>query len=56
MEIHLSEIFINQSQVVCAASLTLRTLLYGNDDLECEENSIIITETLRFIKDTNMFD
>ena len=33
-----------------------RTLLYGNDNLELEENKMIITETLKFIKDTKRFD
>ena len=28
----------------------VRTLLYGNDTYEIEENKIIIIETLRFIK------
>ena len=38
------------------APLTVRTLLYGNDTFEFEENKIIITETLRFIKESKMFD
>ena len=38
------------------ASLTVRTLLYGNDTYEIEENKIIITETLRFIKESKRFD
>ena len=33
-------------------TLTVRLLLYGKDDLELEENTITITKTLRFIKDT----
>ena len=32
------------------APLTVRTLIYGNDTYEIEENKNIITETLRFIK------
>ena len=36
--------------------LTVRTLLYGNDTFEFEENKIIITETLRFIKESKRFD
>ena len=38
------------------APLTVRTLLYGNDTFEFEENKIIITETLRFIKESKRFD
>ena len=39
------------------APLTVRTLLYGNDTFELEENKIIIiTETLRFIKESERFD
>ena len=38
------------------ASLTVKTLLYGNDTYEIEENKIIITETLRFIKESKRFD
>ena len=38
------------------APLTARTLLYGNDTYEIEENKIIITETLRFIKESKRFD
>ena len=38
------------------APLTVRTLLYGNDILEFEENKIIIAETLSFIKESKMFD
>ena len=38
------------------APLTVRTLLYGNDTYEIEENKIIITETLRFIKESKRFD
>ena len=38
------------------APLTVRTLLYGNDTYEIEENKIIITEKLRFIKESKRFD
>ena len=38
------------------AKLTVRTLLNGNDTYEIEENKIIITETLRFIKESKRFD
>ena len=38
------------------APLTVRTLLYGNDTFEFEENKIIIVETLRFIKESKRFD
>ena len=38
------------------AHLTVRTLLYGDDTFELEENKIIITKTLRFIKESKKFD
>ena len=38
------------------APLTVRTLLYGNDTFELEENKIIIIEKLRFIKEYKRFD
>ena len=38
------------------APLTVRTLLHGNDTFEFEENKIIITETLRYIKESKRFD
>ena len=38
------------------APLTVRTLLYGNYTFEFEENKIIKTETLRFIKESKRFD
>ena len=38
------------------APLTVRTLLNGNDTYEIEENKIIITETLRVIKESKRFD
>ena len=34
----------------------LRALLYEYDSLEWNENKIIMPETLRFIKDSEMFD
>ena len=34
---------------------SLRTLLYGDDNLDFTENKRIITETLRFINDSNRF-
>ena len=37
------------------APFTLRTLLYGDDDLDFTENKRIITETLRFINDSKRF-
>ena len=37
------------------APFRVRTLLYGNDNLELEENKII-TETLRYMKETKRFD
>ena len=37
------------------APFTLRTLLYGNDNLDLTENKRIITETLRFINDSKRF-
>ena len=38
------------------APLTVRTLLYGSDTFEFEENNIIVTKTLRFIKESKRFD
>ena len=38
------------------ALLTVRTLLYGNDLFEFEENKITIIETLRLIKESKRFD
>ena len=38
------------------APLTVRTLLYGSDTYEIEENKIVITETPRFIKESKRFD
>ena len=38
------------------APFTVRTLLYENDNLELKENKIIITETLRFVKESKRFD
>ena len=37
------------------APFTLKTLLYGNDNLALTENKRIITETLRFINDSKRF-
>ena len=37
------------------APFTLRTLLYGDDDLDLTENKRFITETLRFINDSKKF-
>ena len=37
------------------APFTLRTLLYGDDNLDFTENKRIITETLRFTNDSNRF-
>ena len=34
------------------APFTLRTVLYGDDNLDLTENKRIITETLRFINDS----
>ena len=38
------------------APFTLRTLLYGNENLDLTVNKRIVTETLRFIKDSKRFD
>ena len=35
---------------------TLRTLLYGSENLDLTVNKRIVTETLRFIKDSKRFD
>ena len=37
------------------APFTLRTLLYGDDNLDLNENKRIITETLRIINDSKRF-
>ena len=37
------------------APFTLRTLLYGDDNLDLTENKRIITETIRFINDSKRF-
>ena len=42
--------------LVHIAPFTVRTLLYGNDNRELEENKFIITETLRSIKESKRFD
>ena len=38
------------------APFTLRTLLYGSENLDLTVNKRIVTETLRFIKDSRRFD
>ena len=38
------------------APFTLRTLLYGDENLDITVNKRIVTETLRFIKDSKRFD
>ena len=38
------------------APFTLRTLLYGSENLDLTVNMRIGTETLRFIKDSKRFD
>ena len=38
------------------ASFTLRTLLYGSENLDLTVNKRIVIETLRFIKDSKRFD
>ena len=38
------------------APFTLRTLLYGSENLDLTVNKRIVTETLRFIKDSKRFD
>ena len=37
------------------APFTLRTLLYGDDNLDFTENKRIITETLSFVNDSKRF-
>ena len=37
------------------AHFTLKTLLYGDDNLDLTESKRIITETLRFINDSKRF-
>ena len=37
------------------APITLRTLLYGDDNLDLTENKRIITETLRVMNDSKRF-
>ena len=39
----------------CVVKVILRTLLYGDDNLDFNENKRIITETLRFINDSKRF-
>ena len=38
------------------APFALRTLLYGSENLDLTVNKRIVTETLRFIKDSKRFD
>ena len=38
------------------APFTIRTLLYGDDNLDLTENKRTITETLRFINDSKSLD
>ena len=38
------------------APFTLRTLLYGSENLDLTVNKRIVTETFRFIKDSKRFD
>ena len=38
------------------APFTLRTLVYGNEKLDITVNKIIVSETLRLIKDSKRFD
>ena len=45
-----------QNAVVHVTPFTVITLLYGNDNLELEENKIILTETLRLLKKLTRFD
>ena len=44
-----------QNAIGHIAPFILRTLLYGDDKLDFTENKRIITETLRFINDSNRF-
>ena len=38
------------------APFTLRTLLYGDENLDITVNKRMVTETLRFVKDSKRFD
>ena len=45
-----------QNAMAHIAPFTLRTLLYGDENLDIASNKRIVTETLRFIKDSKRFD
>ena len=45
-----------QNAIGHIAPFTLRTLLYGDENLDLTVNMRIVTETLRFIKDSKRFD
>ena len=45
-----------QNTMAHIAPFTLRTLLYGDENLDIASNKRIVTETLRFIKDSKRFD
>ena len=45
-----------QNAMAHIAPFTLRTLLYGDEYLDIASNKRIVTETLRFIKDSKRFD
>ena len=45
-----------QNAMALIAPFTLRTLLYGDENLDIASNKRIVTETLRFIKDSKRFD
>ena len=45
-----------QNAMAHIAPFTLRTLLYGDENLDIASNKRIVTETLRFIKDSTRFD
>ena len=46
----------HQNAMAHIAPFTLRTLLYGDENLDIAANKRIVTETLRFIKDSKRFD
>ena len=45
-----------QNAMGLTAPFTLRTLLYGDENLDMIVNKRIVTETLKFIKDSKRFD
>ena len=45
-----------QNAMAHIAPFTLRTLLYGDENLDIASNKRIVTDTLRFIKDAKRFD